>query len=95
MNIEINTQEARNSANELKAAAGEMETQLNEIKGLMSKIGEEEVWSGSSAEIAKEKFERLSSKFTSFSEAVQNCSDGVIQFADNYDEGEARINNLI
>lgn len=95
MDLKVSTDELRNNANQLSSKSSEMERLLTEIKGQMDKIGNESIWSGSSAQASREQFDKLSAKFPSFSEAVKNCSDGLIQFAANYDEQEAKIRNAI
>lgn len=95
MDLKVSTAELRQGANNLNSSSVEMASLLNEIKGLMDKIGEEDIWAGESAQASREEFDKLSAKFPSFSEAVKNCSDGLITFANNYDEQEAKIKSAI
>lgn len=95
MNIEVTSERVREAANELKDASTRMEENLNNIKALMEKIGEADIWSGNAASTAREEFDRLSALFPSFHEAVLNCSQGLNQFATNYDTAESKISSAI
>ena len=95
MDIQVTSERVRETANELKDAASRMEENLLNIKTLMEKVGEADIWSGNAASNAREEFDRLSALFPSFSEAVINCSDGLNQFATNYDTAESKISSAI
>lgn len=94
-NLDVSTEQLRQTASTLMESANRMESVLSEIKGLMQKIDTQGTWSGSSASAARLEFDRLAGKFPSFSEAVQNCGQGLNKFADNYDESEAKIKNAL
>lgn len=81
------------AANELNTASNEMNTLLNEMKMLFSKIGEENVWSGTAASSAKETFDALSAKFPEFYEAVNDCSKYLNTVVENYRSVDTVIKN--
>lgn len=95
MNIEVSSERVREASNELKEASARMEENLNNIKSLMEKIGEAQIWSGNSANNAREEFDRLSALFPNFYEAVINCSEGLNRFAENYDTAETKISSAL
>ncbi|MGM9878962.1 MAG: WXG100 family type VII secretion target [Bacilli bacterium] len=89
--MEVSAERMREIANELKEASARMEENLGNIKVLMEKVGEADIWSGTAANNAREEFDRLSAYFPNFYEAVINCSNGLNQFASNYDQAETNI----
>ena len=93
--MEVSAQRMREIANELKDAAARMEENLTNIKVMMEKVGEADIWAGTAANYSREEFDKLSAHFPSFSEAVLDCSKGLEQFAANYDDTEAKISAQI
>lgn len=81
------------AANELNSAANDMNSLLDEMKMLFSKIGEENVWSGTSAASAKELFDTLSAKFPEFYQAVSDCSKYLNSVVANYQSVDDAIKN--
>ncbi len=81
------------AANELNNASNDMNTLLNEMKTLFSKIGEENVWSGTAASTAKETFDALSAKFPEFYQAVNDCSKYLNSVVENYQSVDSAIKN--
>lgn len=71
-------------AEQLSSSASQMEAILEEIKALFNKIGTDEVWSGTAASSAKERFDKLSAKFPEFSQAVEDCHKYLLQVVENY-----------
>lgn len=79
------------AANELNTAANDMNSLLDEMKTLFSKIGEDNVWSGTAASSAKETFDALSAKFPEFYEAVSDCSRYLNSVVANYQSVDSAI----
>ncbi len=82
------------ASNELNSASNEMNSLLGEMKMLFSKIGEENVWSGTAASSAKETFDALSAKFPEFYEAVSDCSKYLNSVVENYRSVDSAIQNM-
>ncbi len=78
-------------ASDLSSNASQMENILNETKTLLNKIGTDEVWSGTAASAAKEKFDTLSAKFPEFSQAVNDCSAYLNQVVANYQAADKSL----
>lgn len=81
------------ASNELNSAANDMNALLDEIKMLFSKIGEDNVWSGTAASNAKELFDTLSAKFPEFYQAVSDCSKYLNSVVANYQAVDSAIKN--
>lgn len=81
------------ASNELKSASNDMNTLLDEMKNLFSKIGEDNVWSGTAASNAKELFDTLSAKFPEFYQAVSDCSEYLSSVVANYQAIDSAIKN--
>lgn len=82
------------ASNELNSAANEMNSLLDEMRMLFSKIGQEDVWSGTAASSAKETFDALSAKFPEFYEAVSDCSKYLNSVVENYRNVDSIIKNI-
>lgn len=81
------------ASSELSTSSTEMNGLLDEIKMLFSKIGEDNVWSGTAASNAKELFDALSVKFPEFHEAVSDCSKYLNSVVANYQSVDSAIKN--
>lgn len=81
------------ASNELGASSNEMNSLLDEMKMLFSKIGEDNVWSGTAASSSKETFDALSAKFPEFYEAVSDCSKYLNSVVANYQSVDSAIKN--
>ena len=80
-------------SNELNTSSSEMNGLLDEMKMLFSKVGEDNVWSGTAASNAKETFDALSAKFPEFYEAVSDCSKYLNSVVANYQSVDSAIKN--
>ena len=68
----------------LQSYSTQMQSILDEVKMLFSKIGTDDVWSGSAAASTKAEFDRLAAKFPEFSQAVQDCCKYLNTVVANY-----------
>ena len=75
----------------LKSYSTNMEAILNEIKTLFAKVGTDSVWSGTSAQAAKQDFDRLSAKFPEFSQAVNECASYLKTVVANYQAADRQV----
>ena len=71
-------------ADQLHGSATEMENTLTEIKTLFERVGNDDVWSGTAASTTKERFDELSSKFSEFSQAIDDCYNYLLQVVERY-----------
>ena len=78
-------------AEQMKQKATSMEQVLSEVKNLFNRIGNDGVWSGTSAQTAKEKFDRLSAKFPEFYNATNMCYSHLTSVVENYKSVDSKI----
>lgn len=81
------------ASSELNSASNDMNALLDEIKMLFSKIGEDNVWSGTAASNAKEVFNTLSAKFPEFYQAVSDCAKYLNSVVENYKAVDDAVRN--
>ena len=89
----INYEQVEAIANKMKNSAGSMEQILGEVRALFNQIGNGEVWSGTAASYAKEKFDQLSSKFPNFYSATNECYNHLMSVIENYKNVDSRVSN--
>ena len=89
--IGIDYEEAAQYAAKLTDYVGDMETILNRIKASLGKIGDEDVWRGSSADTVEATFNQMSEKFSNFTQLITDCVTYVNKTAENYRAAEAKI----
>lgn len=75
----------------LKTYASNMEDTLNQVKNLFNKVGQEDVWAGTSATAAKEEFDSLAARFPEFITAVNECSNYLSQVVANYQAADKEV----
>lgn len=75
----------------LNKYASDMQTVLEEITQLTSKIGNEDVWGGTAAMNAKQKFSNLSANFEEFYNAVLTESKYLANVVENYKKTDIKI----
>lgn len=66
--------EIGNIASQLDSKATSMETILNAVTNELNKVGNDGVWSGAAASVAKEDFDKLKAKFPEFKQAINDCA---------------------
>ena len=84
--------QVQSMAEQLHSAAGQMDTLLNEIKGLFDKVGTDDVWSGTAASQTKERFDSLSGKFSEFNQAIDDCHKYLLNVVESYKAVDAAVN---
>ena len=65
-----------------------------ELRDLLDKIGDENFWSGASAQRLKEELDSLKEKFPIFSEDIKECSNNLTKMVEEYQKADAEINNM-
>ncbi len=80
-----------NISQNLKSNATSMDAILTEIKSYFEKIGNDNVWSGTTASAAKDEFNRLSSKFAEFTSAINDESAYINQVIANYQAVDQKL----
>lgn len=78
-------------AEQLNSSSASMETLLSEIKTLFTKIGNDDVWSGTAASTTKEAFDTLSAKFPEFSQAVNDCYKYLMSVVESYKSVDSMV----
>lgn len=78
-------------AEQLNTSSTNMATTLNEIKSLFNQVGTDDVWSGTAASQQKEEFDKLSSRFDEFHQAVKDCSTYLTNLVQRAQELDAKI----
>ena len=82
-------------ASVLNTCAINMDMILNvELRDLLDKIGDENFWSGTSAQRLKEELDSLKEKFPIFSEDIKECSNNLTKMVEEYQKADAEINNM-
>ncbi len=89
----INYEQVEALANKMKNTAGSMEQVLSEVTALFNQIGNGDVWSGTAASYAKEKFDQLSSKFPNFYNATNECYNHLMSVVENYKSVDNNVVN--
>lgn len=82
-----------NASSNLNSYAKEMQSILEEITTLTSKIGNDNIWAGNAAMESKNKFNTLSAKFADFYKAVMDESAHLASVVENYKQADAQIMN--
>ena len=91
----LSYQQILNCASVLNTCAIKMDMILNvELRDLLDKIGDENFWSGASAQRLKEELDSLKEKFPIFSEDIKECSNNLTKMVEEYQKADAEINNM-
>lgn len=91
----LSYQQILNCASVLNTCAINMDMILNvELRDLLDKIGDENFWSGASAQRLKEELDSLKEKFPIFSEDIKECSNNLTKMVEEYQKADAKINNM-
>ena len=91
----LSYQQILNCASVLNTCAINMDMILNvELRDLLDKIGDENFWSGASAQRLKEELDSLKEKFPIFSEDIKECSNTLTKMVEEYQKADAEINNM-
>ena len=69
----------------------DMQNVLDEITGLVGRIGNEDIWGGTAAEDVKSKFNTLNAKFADFYKAVTDESAHLAQVVENYQKADSQL----
>ena len=75
----------------LQNYAKDMQTVLDEIVELVSKVGNEDIWGGTAAVESKSKFDNLNAKFADFYKAVNDEAAHLAQVVANYQKADQQI----
>lgn len=75
----------------LQSYSTQMQSILEEVKMLFSKIGTDDVWSGTAAGSTKAEFDRLSAKFPEFYQAVETCCKYLNNVVANYQAVDQQV----
>lgn len=91
----LSYQQILNCASVLNTCAINMDMILNvELRDLLDKIGDENFWSGTSAQRLKEELDSLKEKFPIFSGDIKECSNNLTKMVEEYQKADAEINNM-
>lgn len=71
-------------ADQLHTKSTTMDTLLTEIKSLLEKVGNDDVWSGTAAAETRSEFDKLSAKFPEFIQSIEDCNKYLLQVVENY-----------
>ncbi|MBO6145374.1 MAG: WXG100 family type VII secretion target [Bacilli bacterium] len=94
MNGSTLTYEQINAASSnLNQYATEMQAILDEIVSYLSRIGNDDVWSGTAAMASKEKFNTLQAKFGDFYKAVTDEANHLATVVENYKKADTQVSN--
>ncbi len=77
----------------LKSYSTRMEEILNEIRTFLNKVGNDNVWSGTSAASSKAEFDKLCAKFPEFSKCIEDESMYLSTVVANYQSADKTIMN--
>lgn len=69
----------------------DMQTVLEDIINLANRIGNEDVWGGTAAEDAKQKFNTLNAKFADFYKAVNDEAAHLTAVVENYQKVDTQL----
>ncbi len=78
-------------ATQLHNSASAMEDNLNNLKALFNKVGNDDVWSGTAAAATKDEFDKLSAKFPEFSQAIDDCYKYLQSVVETYKNVDASV----
>lgn len=91
----LSYQEILNLASILKTCSINLDMMLNvELKELLSKIGDENFWSGTSAEELKERIKTLENKLPSYNEKLNNLATKLELVVDNYKTVDEQVSKM-
>lgn len=91
----LSYQEILNLASILKTCSINLDMMLNvELKELLNKIGDENFWSGTSAEELKERIKTLESKLPSYNEKLNNLATKLELVVDNYKLVDEQVSKM-
>lgn len=91
----LSYQEILNLASILKTCSINLDMILNvELKELLNKIGDENFWSGTSAEELKERITTLESKLPSYNEKLNNLATKLELVVDNYKTVDEQVSKM-
>ena len=80
-------------AAELDSASKDMDRILNEVRGLLARVGSEDMWAGTAAMKTKEAFEQLAAKFPQFVQSVRECQEQLKNVVTNFQEVDNMASN--
>lgn len=75
----------------LQNYAKDMQTVLDDIVELVSRIGNEDIWGGTAAEDSKTKFNTLNAKFADFYKAVTDEAAHLTTVVENYQKADSQL----
>lgn len=91
----LSYQEILNLASILKTCSINLDMILNvELKELLNKIGDENFWSGTSAEELKERIKTLENKLPSYNEKLNNLATKLELVVDNYKTVDEQVSKM-
>ncbi len=91
----LSYQEILNLASILKTCSINLDMMLNvELKELLNKIGDENFWSGTSAEELKERIKTLENKLPSYNEKLNNLATKLELVVDNYKTVDEQVSKM-
>lgn len=91
----VSYQQILNLSSELNTCAINLDMILNvELKELFEKIGDENFWSGNSAQKLNEELNVLKEKFPKFSNDIKKTSTNLIKLVDEYQKADNEISNM-
>ena len=78
-------------SNELGFVSGALEENLNEVKALINKIGDSDVWAGTAAEKSKEAILEFATQFPMFVQSINECKEALDKIVSNYEEADSVV----
>ena len=91
----LSYQEILNLASILKTCSINLDMMLNvELKELLNKIGDENFWSGTSAEELKERIKTLENKLPIYNEKLNNLATKLELVVDNYKTVDEQVSKM-
>lgn len=75
----------------LKNDATKMQGILENVKTEFNRVGTDDVWSGTAASENKAEFDKLSSQFETFYQAIDDCSKYLNSMVENYKSVDAAV----
>lgn len=91
----VSYQQILNLSSELNTCAINLDMILNvELKELFDKIGDENFWSGNSAQKLNEELNTLKEKFPKFSSDIKSVSINLTKLVEEYQRADNEINNM-
>ncbi len=92
-NTRIQYDQIESLANNLRNSATNMEQLLNEVANLINQIGNSDVWNGTAAQVAREKFGKLIAKMPEFYNATNMCYSHLMSVVQNYKSVDTAVSN--